>query len=323
MLDHADWRQLGALVATEPPARPALPKIEPTSASATRIRVVIDDLIHLILGPQLTTPTPMPALPTSPAALAFPAHQFLDLRASFRPPLRPRLRRIHRRRTRARARVLTRLLLQPPQPILVPLNPGRETENQLNTHHTPRLINRLRLGAIHACKIRYTNKESLPQTPTTERLRNKSHLQLLRKWSQPGSNRRPPACKVGAATAHTLPHGVSNRDSGRFRPVEPLTRCHCLPQPLAPYLLPDGVGIDTREHHNPTGYGRRRRHRQNSAGSGRCGTAGLDSTTAHGSRRVTLTTRSIDRSNETISPIPVASACATRYASAKSSRSSS
>ena len=137
MLDHADWRQLGALVATEPPARPALPKIEPTSASATRIRVVIDDLIHLILGPQLTTPTPMPALPTSPAALAFPAHQFLDLRASFRPPLRPRLRRIHRRRARARARVLTRLLLQPPQPILVLLNPGRETENQLNTRHTP------------------------------------------------------------------------------------------------------------------------------------------------------------------------------------------
>src|ERR1039458_3545123 len=36
--------------------------------------------------------------------------------------------------------------------------------------------------------------------------------------------------------------------------LRPLTRCHCLPQPLAPYLLPDGVGIDTREHHNPTGY---------------------------------------------------------------------
>jgi hypothetical protein len=35
------------MVATEPRARPALPIIELTSASAARIRVVIDDLIHL------------------------------------------------------------------------------------------------------------------------------------------------------------------------------------------------------------------------------------------------------------------------------------
>ena len=56
---------------TAPPARPALPNIEPKSAPATRIRVVINDLIHLILGQQLTTRTPMPALPTSLAALAF------------------------------------------------------------------------------------------------------------------------------------------------------------------------------------------------------------------------------------------------------------
>jgi hypothetical protein len=47
--EHADRRQLGDLVATEPPARPALPIIEPTPATATRIRVVIDDLIQLIL----------------------------------------------------------------------------------------------------------------------------------------------------------------------------------------------------------------------------------------------------------------------------------
>ena len=151
--DHADRRQLADLVATEPPARPALPNIEPTSASATRLRVVIDDLIHLILGPQLTTRTPMPGLPTSLAALAFSAYQFLGLRASLRPPLRPRLRRIHRRRRGTRARILACLLLEPPQPILVLLNPAREIENELNTRHTPRVINRLRLGAIHACKI--------------------------------------------------------------------------------------------------------------------------------------------------------------------------
>src|SRR5436309_1019455 len=139
--DHADRRQLADLMATEPPTRPALPNIKPASATATRVRVVIDDLIHLILGPQLTAGTPMPRLTTSLTALAFPAHQFLGLRASLRPPLRPRLRRIHRRRLGARARVLTRLILQPPQPILVQFNPAREIKNELNTRHTPRVIN--------------------------------------------------------------------------------------------------------------------------------------------------------------------------------------
>ena len=52
----------------------------------------------------------------------------------------------------------------------MPLNPGRQLENELNTRLTPRVINRLRLGTIHACKIRCTNQESLPQAPTTERL---------------------------------------------------------------------------------------------------------------------------------------------------------
>ena len=32
--DHVDRRQLGHLMATEPPTRPALPRIEPTSAPA-------------------------------------------------------------------------------------------------------------------------------------------------------------------------------------------------------------------------------------------------------------------------------------------------
>ncbi len=135
--DHADRWQLGDLVTTEPPARPTLPNNELASASAARIRVVIDDLIDLILGPQLTTRTPMPALPPSLATLAFPTHQFLRLRLGLRPALRPRLGRIHRRRLGASARVLPRLLLQPLQPILVLLNPGREVENELDTRHTP------------------------------------------------------------------------------------------------------------------------------------------------------------------------------------------
>jgi hypothetical protein len=65
--DHADRRHLGHLVATEPPGRPALPIIEPASASATRIRIVIDDLIHMILRLQFATRTQVPGLPTSRA----------------------------------------------------------------------------------------------------------------------------------------------------------------------------------------------------------------------------------------------------------------
>lgn len=45
-----------------------------------------------------------------------------------------------------------------------------ETENELNTRLTPRVIDRLRRHTFHARKIRCTNKETLPQAPTTERL---------------------------------------------------------------------------------------------------------------------------------------------------------
>ena len=136
---------------------------ELATAPAARIRIVIDDLIDLILGPQLATRTPMPRLPASLALLALPAHQLLRLRARLRPPLRPRLRRIRRRRLGTRARVLTRLRLQPLKPLLVLLNPRGEIENELNTRLPARVIDRLRLGAVHTRKIRCTNQESLPR----------------------------------------------------------------------------------------------------------------------------------------------------------------
>ncbi len=140
---------------------------------------MIDDLIDLILRPQLTTGTPVPRLTASLTLLALPAHQLLGLRTRFRTPLRPRLRWIHRRRPGTRARVLTRLLLQSLQPILVLHKPIREIENELNTRLTPRVINRLRLRAIHTRKIRCTNKESLPLAPTAERLRKLDRLQVF------------------------------------------------------------------------------------------------------------------------------------------------
>jgi hypothetical protein len=92
--DHADRRQLADLVATEPPAWPALLIIKPASASTARIRVVIDDLIHLVLRPELATRTPMPRLTARIALLTLPAHQLLGLGSRLRPSLRPRLRRI-------------------------------------------------------------------------------------------------------------------------------------------------------------------------------------------------------------------------------------
>jgi hypothetical protein len=169
--DHADRRQLRELMATEPPPRMPLLGGKLAATPAARLRIVIDDLIHLILRPEPAPRAPMPRLTAHLALLTLPAHQLLSLRARRRPPLSPRLRRIPRRRSRTRARILPRLLLQPPQPILMLLNPGRQLENELNTCLPPRVINRLRLDTIHDCKIRCANKESLPQAPTTERLR--------------------------------------------------------------------------------------------------------------------------------------------------------
>ena len=60
---HADRRQLSDLVATEPPARRALLLAEPMPASTARVRVMIDDLLDLILGTQLTTGTRCPGCP--------------------------------------------------------------------------------------------------------------------------------------------------------------------------------------------------------------------------------------------------------------------
>jgi hypothetical protein len=80
-------RQLDDLMATERSVRPALLGGEATPAPAARFRVVLDDLIPLILGPQLATRTPMPRLPASLTPLTLPAHRLLGLRARLRPAL--------------------------------------------------------------------------------------------------------------------------------------------------------------------------------------------------------------------------------------------
>jgi hypothetical protein len=45
------------------------------------------------------------------------------------------------------------LLLKPLQPILMLFNPRRQLETELDTPITTRVIDRLRLGTLHACKI--------------------------------------------------------------------------------------------------------------------------------------------------------------------------
>jgi hypothetical protein len=92
--DHADRRQLRDLVATEPAPRSLLVCGELTTAPATRLRVMIDDLIDLILGRELATSTPMPRLPTRPTPLPLRAHQLLRFRPRLRTTLRTRLGRI-------------------------------------------------------------------------------------------------------------------------------------------------------------------------------------------------------------------------------------
>jgi hypothetical protein len=133
---------------------------------------VRDDLVNLILRDVCTSRSRMPLLATSPPlGLATLGQQLLGLRARLRPPLLTRLRWILRRRPRTGPRVLARLRLQATQPLLEPLNPTRQLEDELNTRLAPRIIDRLRLDSIHPNKIRCITKRSWLWNPTTERLR--------------------------------------------------------------------------------------------------------------------------------------------------------
>jgi hypothetical protein len=196
-------------MATKPPARPPLLRLTPATAATTRIRVVIDDLIHLIRRLELTASATMPGLPTRRAPLTLLAHQFLGPSPRLRPPLRPRLRRIRRRRLRTRSRVLTRLLLQPLQTILMQLDPTREVENELHTRLTPRSIDRLRLRTVHDRKNRCNKQESSPPAPTTERLRVVVTLHLL---SDPRNFAVD--CRELGSEIELLPNGQQLPDDG-------------------------------------------------------------------------------------------------------------
>jgi hypothetical protein len=93
MLGHhdSDRRQLRELVTSEATRRPAFVGHELAPTAAANIRIVIDDLIELVLRPELAARALMPRLPTR---LALAAQQLLGLRPGLRPPLLTRLGRI-------------------------------------------------------------------------------------------------------------------------------------------------------------------------------------------------------------------------------------
>jgi hypothetical protein len=74
-------------MATEPPAPTALLMIEPTSASATSIRVVIDDLIDLILRLELASGPRVSRLAARRSSLTLLARKLLRLCSRFRATL--------------------------------------------------------------------------------------------------------------------------------------------------------------------------------------------------------------------------------------------
>ncbi|MHB8696143.1 MAG: hypothetical protein ACYDHH_33445 [Solirubrobacteraceae bacterium] len=78
-------------MATEPATRPLLLSRELSAARATRIREVIDDLIHLIRRLVLATSAAVPGLSTLLASLTLPPRKLLRLLPRFRPPLLSRL----------------------------------------------------------------------------------------------------------------------------------------------------------------------------------------------------------------------------------------
>src|SRR5438034_9565810 len=165
--DHRDRRQLRHLAAPEPPAGLALILAEPTPAAAARIRIVIDDLIDLVFRQQLAARTLVPGL-AARLALTRALGPRLRLRPRLRPALGPRFWQVLGRWLRGVARVLARLLLKPTHPLLEPLTPPgqpltrpRQPKDHLNATLPPRLVDRLRLRAVHTPKIRGERRRSL------------------------------------------------------------------------------------------------------------------------------------------------------------------
>ena len=129
------------------------------------------------------------------------------------------------------------------------LNPAARLENELDTHLTARVIDRLRLRAVHARKIRCTNKETLPQAPTTERLLRVALLQG--NCSRPGRFRSA-QCSWGRpelpSSGHISGHAQSDRGRAQFRPRRRVTLiAHILVEPHVGWFGPSHVSTRQRQ----------------------------------------------------------------------------
>jgi hypothetical protein len=147
---HADRRQLGDLVASEPAAWAPLILTDLVAAAPARRRVVRDDLIDLILGREPTACTAVTLLRSRLARGAIAGQQLLGLRARLRAPLLTRPGRILRRRHRTHPRIPSRLLLQTTNSLSQQLHRLGQLQHELDAPLPPGVVDRLGLAALHA-----------------------------------------------------------------------------------------------------------------------------------------------------------------------------
>ena len=129
--------------------------------TATLIGVVVDDLVHPVLGQQLTTRAPVTGLGAR-LALSASLGPRLRLLTRLRSTLCPRLRRIRRRR---RELLRESLAPSPPTPHALPqlpdlASPASPIPAELHARLPTRVIDRLRLRTLHTHKVRGSNQQS-------------------------------------------------------------------------------------------------------------------------------------------------------------------
>jgi hypothetical protein len=167
------FRQFGNLMTTRSVTRNLLSIGELAPAPRTVIGVMVNDLLHPVLGYQPATSARVTRL-AARLTLILPglARQLLRFLPRLRATLLTRLRSIRRRRRGTGTRTRGRFLLQRPQPLLGPQLPIHQPHQKLDARLPPRVIDRLRLRPLHTNKVRRpANGTLLWKARRTERLR--------------------------------------------------------------------------------------------------------------------------------------------------------
>src|SRR5665811_1671320 len=173
-----------------------LTRSEHVAALAT-LRPVLDELIHRACRQQLAAVALMPRL----SALRTP-------RAILSPRKPPLARRIRARRQRGVTRTLSQLPLQLLHPRLQLLDTQVHRQQNLDYSLTPRVINRLRLRALHT--PRFDEAELCPPTPLNAYKKPRISGGFIS--GRPDSNRgphRPERCALPGCATPRCPCAVS------------------------------------------------------------------------------------------------------------------